>query len=522
MRPTLPIVILSLSGCSGSCIWRDGVAFLDLQSALSSGLAGPVDVCRGVHSGTAAVVTQDVEIRGLGPAELVILEGDGANPVIEVLGADLTLRDLTITGGYSNGSGAGLAATEATGVFIADSVFRGNLSESASASAQGGGAAIGTSSRIERTLFEDNAVQGTAWVTWGGGLYLSGAAIHELEDVTIRSNVASNGYGGGLAVHGSATVTGLGATAIEGNTAELGGGGLEVASAAAVSGLDVVGNDADLGGGVYLSGTLTDSWIEGNTAGRGGGLGVASGSPVLDGVEIRGNHATESGGGAWLSQHLESSQVTIDGNTTDGSGGGIFGDDQLGVLVGPTTVSGNHAVDSGGGIYAAFQTELWDVAVVGNSADADGGGLALAGHYQVELYDVTVDGNTAVGDGGGVFLEREDLLVTTSSGYSQSDSWVWAERTWIVGNSATGAGGGLYQTGSSSSPEGLWQLGGFEGNDATAGGGVYVDAAGFETIDVDFGSGVDANLPNDIEVGAGMSYSALGPAADVTCDPSGC
>jgi len=143
----------------------------------------------------------------------------------------------------------------------------------------------------------------------GGGLQVSGSdAVVILTDVNIRNNIA-NVYGGGIFCTDQATVSILGDSSINNNSADLAGGGIyateqcDVTSnsgdtlAALQSTTGIRSNEADFGGGVYLSDGATMQ-LEGNDEhpasvifniadGDGGGIYLEGQGTKLTGVNAR-------------------------------------------------------------------------------------------------------------------------------------------------------------------------------------------------------------------------------------------
>jgi len=200
------------------------------------------------------------------------------------------------------------------------------------------------------------------------------------------------------------------------------------------------GNNVELGGGIYVDGTLTlrDTVVRANQAGSGGGIYVDSGDLVLRGAtaiqankatygagisidggtitlhgqsSIRGNRASGLGGG------LLTAQATVTFNDTSSvrqnqasSGGGVFNDfGSTLVFTENTTVQDNVALRFGGGIYAEGTVILQDQAVVrGNKSSSPGSGAVELARFPSESMSFTMAGNSAVtanvggSQGGGV------------------------------------------------------------------------------------------------------------------------
>jgi fibronectin-binding autotransporter adhesin len=147
--------------------------------------------------------------------------------------------------------------------------------------------------------------------------------------------------------------------------------------AASISGLTITEGSATSGGGIGNYGTLflTDCTIEGNSAQLdGGGLFNDDSGSVAEVIDC-----------------------TISGNTAGGSGGGVFTYSPSFSMKG-TTLSSNSA-SKGAGLYNYYLMTLIDCTISGNSAQ-EGGGLYSNGTATVAA--CTISGNTA-SIGGGLY-----------------------------------------------------------------------------------------------------------------------
>jgi hypothetical protein len=221
-----------------------------------------------------------------------------------------------------------------------------------------------------------------------------------------------------------------------------------------LSGVTVTGGDVTAGGGgIFSAGTLTVpstlalhyARINGNrTEGPGGGILAGGGGLLeLDHVAVRQNEA--------------------------GTGGGILS-------VGPATMRFTTVRDNvarlGGGIFWGFspgerprRLELRNSLVAGNRAVGDdvrasGGGLAIRADgpfhgNQVQVVDTTIRGNHADRDGGGIHVE----------GFASA---LRVERSTLVANDATGEGGGVLLVG-----PGRFTNSTLSGNHADDGGAIF-------------------------------------------------
>jgi hypothetical protein len=171
-----------------------------------------------------------------------------------------------------------------------------------------------------------------------------------------------------------------------------------------------------------VNSSVVSSTIQNNsTDGDGGGIFVQSdgdpGSPILDIVSstIRGNHANGRGGGVFVTGHVQFKDTVIDANTADVWGGGVA---------------------TAGGPRGAWHTPIsFETTVLtANSAPLGGGAVFDNGSAPV-FVDSTISNNVATAtDGGGVALFGENRLNTL-------------HRTLVAGNHADrGRGGGIFNS----------------------------------------------------------------------------
>jgi parallel beta-helix repeat protein len=236
-----------------------------------------------------------------------------------------------------------------------------------------------------------------------------------------------------------------------------------------VVGLRVTGGDAtglyggfgggDAGGGMYIAdatAVVSNVQVFGNAAHLGGGLYLDHSAATLSGNTINSNTITDRGGGVYL----YSSDATLISNTivynrADGQGGGLHLRDGSATLIANTVMS-NTASFEGGGLYLVEGSPtLVGNAIVANVADTDGGGLYLWNS------DPTLSSNTIIGNratlGGGLYVREsnpwlasnivaDNQVATYGSGlYVEASS----PRLWhtTVARNTGGDGSGLYVTG---------------------------------------------------------------------------
>jgi predicted outer membrane repeat protein len=201
-----------------------------------------------------------------------------------------TISASTISGNTSVNDGGGLYIHQSS-VKLLDSTISGNYSPD-----DGGGVRVFESeARLERNVIEDNE-SGDG----GGGVRLSHLRSVLIDNV-VRNNTSGN-IGGGIELdNDSSTITG---GLVEGNSSGT-GGGIAITKAprtgCVVQDVEIVGNDADTGGGMYVADNYVPVamhrlTLEGNQAGRGAGLAISATSFTLDHAVFDHNSATSEGG----------------------------------------------------------------------------------------------------------------------------------------------------------------------------------------------------------------------------------
>ena len=264
----------------------------------------------------------------------------------------------------------------------------------------GGGLAIDNATvTLENLVITGNEAVGSGGGTQGGGgIYAANAAV-TMQNVTVSDNTVTGAIndGGGLLVKdGTLTMTGC---TVENNTAPDQGGGMVIPNSVLKIDSSVIKNNhSKHGAGIFLDDTvkneqithaITDTTIEENTADElGGGIYVGTTSTVIiKDSTLRKNSAASQGGAivAYSADTIELDHVSITENTSE-SGGGILSlctavcETNI-VLKNGTKVDKNVATGYfGGGIYA----------------------YAMGNHLNVSVADSSISGNTAQ-NGAGIF-----------------------------------------------------------------------------------------------------------------------
>jgi hypothetical protein len=278
--------------------------------------------------------------------------------------------------------------------------------------------------------------------------------------------------------------------------------------------------------------TISDSFVSDNVAtgfdirsthtpGSGGGIGNNNGVMTVNGGKISGNSTDGHGGGISNAGSLTVSGCTLSGNSAL-VGGGIDGGD---LTISSSTLCGNSAADgggircvgtltvhrciftgnsatafnlgdthiagTGGGIAIDFgNVTVQDSSFIGNSAELGGGIYNAPGSFSAELGNsLTVSGSTftsnSATEGGAIYNDPTGTLVVKNCNLGTSP---------LTGNTAV-AGGGIYNLGNATV-----QDSNLLGNSATsAGGGIFNDASGTLTVDDSVVVGNVALLGADLE-----------------------
>ncbi|MEQ1502992.1 MAG: hypothetical protein ABMB14_12215, partial [Myxococcota bacterium] len=189
----------------------------------------------------------------------------------------------------------------------------------------------------------------------------------------------------------------------------------------------ISGNDADEGGGVWVTGGTTAIEPDGDTPTEivdneaddyGGGIAADGGGLRVQDADIGTNEAGRGGGGIAVLDKGECDGCTYDvlgasvhDNDAD-EGGGLWIGRDLYLAFGE--VADNHADDLGGAVYVEDAELLAsDVQLRGNRA-ANGGAIAASG-ATVSADGVVFDTNSAAEAGAAVYVESSSELTLTDS-----------------------------------------------------------------------------------------------------------
>jgi hypothetical protein len=313
-------------------------------------------------------------------------EGVGGGGILVQSGGRATLRDATVTGNQSMFVGGGIANYGVTTVLGQDGGkgakdttaapadgprnAPANGSTQASPGGRGTGPA-GTGTAQFRSRVSHNAAR-----TGGGGIYNEGRLTASNTEVSYNNSTSS---GGGVSNSGGATLV---KTRIDHNNSTAGDGG-------GIASFDTIT-------------TLEDSFVADNTAdGRGGGITSVGSAFYLRGTGVDRNTAGLNGGGVYNQSdlagiaHLVVEQSEVNGNTTASSGGGIANISGGDLVLRRSQVNLNTAVgvaSQGGGIFndSISTASLTAAQVAKNSSTVAPGGIFSEATIAVDNKSVIV------------------------------------------------------------------------------------------------------------------------------------
>ncbi len=237
--------------------------------------------------------------------------------------------------------------------------------------------------------------------TWGGALNTHGANI--LESCVFTANTAA--YGG--AINHSNEPLLIGQSRFENNTATVQGGAIR--------------NDSP--------GVLLNTTFRSNRSGGSGGAVLALGDDYSLTIQDRclfeqneaGTDGSGDGGAIWTNQRrLEVTATTIQNNSTDDIGGGIYIAEGLLVLTDSLVATNTAKHGRAGGIWvdAPAELALANTTVSGNAAGSGGGGIYFNGNTNVaSLVNATISNNrsdskSTTGQlGGGIYNAAGKVLL---------------------------------------------------------------------------------------------------------------
>jgi hypothetical protein len=266
--------------------------------------------------------------------------------------------------------------------------------------------------------------------------------------LTLDGGAVGSANGGGILVDSASTTLSLNDVDVVGNSAAV-GGGIWAGGSVTLTASSVTGNKAGTdGGGIYVhAGNVTvdsGSSVSTNQApnGKGGGINVATGAVTVSngshvdansaknvgGIEVAddpqaGGRAVSVTGGSTVNGN--SSTATVNAKTGDFGGGGIAVELHGDVYVAASQVSENHTVGmySGGIVVGLGNVTVTDGSQIDdNTNNGPGGGIAANFLGTVTISGGSqVDGNTGAALGGGIVNFAGPMGGVVVTGGSQVD-----------------------------------------------------------------------------------------------------
>jgi uncharacterized repeat protein (TIGR02543 family) len=348
--------------------------------------------------------------------------------------------------------GGGIVHSSRTSLYLNACTITGNRSISAVTGTGGAGiysspnTAIGNQSTSTLYVQNGTVVSNNTSAQYGGGIYcnasstLSGNLV--LRACTIEDNNAVQS-GGGVIINGSNLTIDDSNCIIRRNHSNSAGGGIVITNATTgVTSIGIISAACTIGGATAADGNTSE--------GSGGGIALGGTGNMLTisaNANIHSNTAVYGGGIAVTGTNdtlTISANVNIRNNTATSYGGGMYINNAVGVRMADGTISENSS-NNGGGV----------VVTTGASFTMSGGIIGGA---------IAAEGNSAA-NGGGIFIMGNNTTVTVSSGT-------------IRNNKATYSGGGIYANGSAGTALTINTVSGAttirDNTAASSGGGIYL------------------------------------------------
>ncbi len=261
--------------CDATCSLRDAVSAANLDATKDTIVlaAGTYRLERfgldETNENGDLDVSRPLVIQGSG-AGTTTITASGLDRVIDVLGTNLSLSGVTVTGGIASGEG-------------------GLKNNGGGIRATGGGTL-----ELDGVVVRGNVAQGEASPAAGGGIYKQGGSLIVRNSAIVGNIARSTGFGGGIAIEDEDTVTSLTNVTIAQNTASIASGGIHFneEAKAEFAYTTVIENEAvDEGGAMDGNGNLQlrssivarnsapknpDCSLENGPASLGGNVGSAS------------------------------------------------------------------------------------------------------------------------------------------------------------------------------------------------------------------------------------------------------
>ena len=176
------------------------------------------------------------------------------------------------------------------------------------------------------------------------------------------------------------------------------GSGVYCYKGGTVQNCTISGNTTYSGGGVFCdeNSIVQNCTISGNSANNGGGVCCRGGTVQYCTISENTGTASEYGGGGVCCENGGVIQnCTIEGNSSDNNGGGVYCNDGT---IKNCLITDNSANSYGGAIYVLHSATIVNNTIVRNFAGSKGGGIYNDSDNVIALYNSIVYGNMAAVD----------------------------------------------------------------------------------------------------------------------------
>ena len=380
---------------------------------------------------------------------------------IEIHDADVELDTVAVVSNIADGNGGGINLSADGGTVImnggsldSNATYNSSIDRSVEDAPNGPG--NGGAANFDAGAGTFNGVTMDYNFAYG-----QGGAVHSTNDginitannCLVYKNTSSAAWAGAFSVDGGNLIVNGGV--LRGNTAPFDGGAIDNAGTGKVTITNALidSNSSSTGGAIgveinfaattTLSGCTVDNNFTADFPGSsdmgGGAIFVYSPLTIMN-SSVDSNHTGTLGGGLYFDPGESDSliNVTLDGNSADGSGGAIY-DDTYPVYFSSVVITNNTSVSNGGGIFDQYGDIYWGGGELSNNSctSASGGGLYFVGASSINdtLYHVTVSNNspndidTSAASGAHVVFKDNSLAVeatdflATATADSVSLSW---------------------------------------------------------------------------------------------------
>lgn len=448
-----------------------------LQTSINNAGIGDIVSVRNniTFDNTPLTITKNITLQSeVSGSPVTLTQGTVNIRHIEVQpGYTLTLQNIVLDG---KGTGGGIQLKTNTGLTA-------------------GGRLIMEKGTVIRSCANSNTTSG---LNYSGGIHMESCASFTMNEGLIEK-CSSKGNGGGVGLAGRAANSAndakfiMNGGFIQNNKTDsdiYGGGGVSVNNGIfEMYGGEICNNESIGGGGILIQNaapgqstfTMTGGSIHDNTAtsstfGGGGMLMASGGEFTMKGGSIKNNHATANvGGGVRVTNN---SKFTMDGagaaitdNTAKINGGGVYVNSGSAFTLKSGLIGSNKAGTSGGGVYINNGTD-------GSTFSMTGG--ILTGNEAGYGGGICLDGGIFTLTGGEIGSSTNPNKATYGGGISVGNGTFTMTGASVSYNQTKDSGGGIFQSGGTSTMKAGFVNGNKVESTTQGGGGIAVTDGTFE------------------------------------------